>query len=242
VFIVFFMQGIGEFVAVELGGSEWVSKYVLDEWSDFGKSLLSCLKIITGGKEWAEYYDLMNRVSSLHSFVLIVYVLLMTFGALNVITGIFVEHATTKARQDFEVAKYESSVKASRVSRRLTKLFRMMESSQSGTISLEQWREHAAMESVQACFAMLDIDVSKVEEVFQLLDIDGSGELDIQEFINGCTNVQGVATHVDVECLALFVKRLTTRTMKEISALKDDLREEIARLDRMLDQILRSYL
>jgi len=98
------------------------------------------------------------------------------------------------------------------------------------------------MESVQACFAMLDIDVSKVEEVFQLLDIDGSGELDIQEFINGCTNVQGVATHVDVECLAHFVKSLTTRTMKEMSGLKNDLREEIARLDRVLDQILRSYL
>jgi len=242
VFVMFFIQGIGEFVSGELGGSMWVTEYVLDEWSDFGTSLLSCMKMITGGKEWAQYYELMHHISSLHSFVLIVYVLLMTFGALNVVTGTFVEHATTKARQDFEVAKFEASVKGSRVSRRLIKLFRRLDQNDSGTITLAQWKELAALEDVQACFTMLDIDISKTEEVFKLLDIDGSGELDMEEFINGCTNVQGVATHVDVECLAHFIKSLNIRTIKEMSAVKEDLLKEVARLDRTLDQILGEHV
>jgi len=88
---------------------------------------------------------------------------------------------------------------------------------------------------------MLDTDVSKTEELFNRLHLDGSGKLDMEEFTHGCT-VQGVATHVDVGCLVHFIKSLTTRTTQEMNAVKEDVHDEIACLDRILDQILSGYV
>lgn len=92
--------------------------------------------------------------------------------------------------------------------------------------------------NVQACFAMLDIDVTKTEDVFHRLNLEGSCQLDMEESIHGCTHIQGVATHADVECRAHLIKRLTTKMMNEVNTLKEDVHHEVSRLDRMQDQIL----
>jgi len=58
-------------------------------WTDFGTTVLSCVKIITGDTEWAAYYQPMHFISSVHSVVLIPYLVLMTFGVFNDTTGTF---------------------------------------------------------------------------------------------------------------------------------------------------------
>lgn len=237
VFIVFFMQGIGEFIALEPGASTSADTVLL-HFGGFGDTLLTLVKVITGGKEWGGLYDSLRPVSSMHAICFVMYVILMTVGALNVITGIFVENATTKARQDFEVAKTESVNKGQRTTRRLVKLFKKLDKNMTGFVSLSQWREFTCLDEVQACFGILDIDVTKTEDVFQLLDLDGSGEIELHEFISGCLQIQGIATSLDVEMLTRVIKALVGRTQAQMDTVKKDILQEVGHQRKVLTQIL----
>merc|ERR1712151_1422577 len=54
------------------------------------------------------------------------------------------------------------------------------------------------MGEARAFFASLEIEVETAWEIFKLLDIDGGGTLDIEEFVTGCLRLRGPAKALDV--------------------------------------------
>merc|ERR1712060_41369 len=57
----------------------------------------------------------------------------------------------------------------------------------------------------------LDITARDSRSLFKLLDVDGSGEVDLTEFCDGCLRLKGEANSFDINCLMYESKRVVTK-------------------------------
>merc|ERR1712137_342574 len=68
----------------------------------------------------------------------------------------------------------------------LRDLFNRLDTDQSGMLSFDELNDHLHDENLQGYFLVLEMDPEDARDLFVLLDVDGSGELSINTFVNGC--------------------------------------------------------
>merc|ERR1711957_609982 len=71
----------------------------------------------------------------------------------------------------------------------------------SGSLSWYEFQEFVQDERIKAFFMALELDMSALSTIFQLLDTSGDGKLEALEFVEGCIKLRGGARKVDVTIL-----------------------------------------
>mmetsp|Transcript_44515 Transcript_44515/g.79978 ORF Transcript_44515/g.79978 Transcript_44515/m.79978 type:complete len:671 (+) Transcript_44515:99-2111(+) len=210
VFSVVFLQGVTNFILDAKMESEKVEA-VQEFYSSFPMASFSLFMAITGGNDWWLLVRPLLEISPVYAVLFVVYIFLMVLGVLNIITGIFVESATELSRLDRDLVTQAEQERTGTYMKELRKLFLEIDSDRNGVISLEEFEDFAANDEVQAYFSVLELDVTKATQVFRLLDIDRSNQIEIDEFVVGCMRLKGLAKGVDMESLMLENKRMMTR-------------------------------
>merc|ERR1712146_687518 len=82
------------------------------------------------------------------------------FAMLNVVTGIFVEHATRSAQQDRDFVIQEELASKRSYAQEIARLFREADTSGDGLVSLKELEEHFGDERVSAYLEALDLDAA----------------------------------------------------------------------------------
>lgn len=67
-------------------------------------------------------------------------------------------------------------------------------------MTLDLWKEYIQKPAVQAAFRKIGLFVhnGNAEALFALLDFDNSGTVDVEEFVEGCTQLVGSASQLDI--------------------------------------------
>jgi len=238
-FSIVMMQIVTQFVTEQPGNSGGVQEGVIPYFGSIPVIFRTLLMAITGGQDWTVFFEGTVQVSATLCAVFIIYICLMTFGTLNIITAIMVESATAKARYDFEVCKSEQHHKMKTLSRQLVRLFCELQPDMSGTISKDQWERLCDLPQVATQFDMLGIDISRGEEVWTLLDLDRSGKLNVEEFVSGCLSIQGGASNVNIEVLMQASRTLMCKTLQTMSAMHEEAIQENRTVVPLLLDIMR---
>merc|ERR1712113_352931 len=86
-----------------------------------------------------------------------------------------------------------------------------------GVITREELQEAFKLERVQHYFSVLDIDIADSNYLFDMLDLDGSNEVDMEEFVTGCLRLKGNAKSIDIHTLMFEIKQVLAKceTMME---------------------------
>merc|ERR1719422_2694690 len=92
--------------------------------------------------------------------------------------------------------------------RALRKLFYDVDVGETGAITRKQLEEIFDHWESQAFFSVFGLDVNQAQGFFELLDLDESGEVDIEEFIGGLMRMRGVAKGADMAMIMFENKRL----------------------------------
>merc|ERR1712203_108127 len=85
----------------------------------------------------------------------------------------------------------------------LRQIFHVIDTDASGTISdteLEKFLEDQNL-GLHMYFEALELNAADVDALFKLLDLDGSGCVDIDEFCDGCMQLKGEARSYDIKVL-----------------------------------------
>merc|ERR1712187_9201 len=94
----------------------------------------------------------------------------------------------------------------------------------SGFISFNEIEDHLQSEAVQEYFKAIDVDPSEAKHLFEMLDINGSGEIDLEEFLSGCLRLQGPAKALDLLLVTRenrrFFYKVETQMARILSLLK----------------------
>jgi len=207
---------------------------IRQEFASMPRVLLTLFAIVTGGLNWSNTEFILRSISSFYGLLLLLYVSLMLLAMMNIVTGIFVNDAIESTQKDVDLQAQAELEKTNRTMTELKRLFREIDSDGSETITLEEFTEHLEDESIKTMLGVLEIEVADAIAFFDVLDVDKTEELDIDEFVMGCIYLKGAAKMVNVATLMRENKLMMSQSMKQGCKVE----ERVAQLAEKIDLIL----
>ncbi|CAE6968933.1 Scn11a [Symbiodinium natans] len=214
-------------------------KQVVNIHANFGTlqaTTYSLLRSMLGGINWGILCDMLLAMDTLSPMLFIFYVLFALLAVLNIVTGVFVDNAVAAAKTQREfIIEREREIKEKYV-RELQDLFLEMDEDASGTLTAEEMQQLVKDPKMSAYFSALGFEAHDCIRLFSLLDTDGSGSVDIEEFLDGCLRLKGMARSIDVHFIMVQIHRL----QKQLSGLETGHSAVVARLLRQRSRDLQS--
>merc|ERR1712039_818725 len=127
--------------------------------------------------------------------------IMTVLGLLKVVIGIFVQRSKQIDRADIEVALDEARASREANIRRLRELFDTIDKEGRGLVCYADIEDNPARDRIRRFFDHFQIDYLQANEFFHFLDKDGSGEVDQDEFVEGCVRLQGAAKPLEIAFL-----------------------------------------
>merc|ERR1712039_876973 len=110
----------------------------------------------------------------------------------------------------------------------LMHIFNELDADGSNTISLDEWLHFSGKQEAMAVMNLIGLDASRTKDIWKLLDLDGTNELDLQEFCVGCMQLCGAAKMVDVETLMRNNKKLMKRCTDRIDEIRTHINDTLS--------------
>lgn len=182
-----------------------------DRFGSLNASMLSLFMAITGGIDWGDLYKLLEPLPALHSIMFLFFISFSFIAILNVVTGIFVETAILSSQSDREVVISEQMADKKKALRNMVGMFNEMDDDNSGSVTIEEFEKHLDDERAIAYFEAMKLDVTEVHTLCKMLDLDQSGNIDMEEFVMGVEKLKGESRSYDVAVVNFELKWLTLK-------------------------------
>lgn len=153
---------------------------------------------------------LIDNVSEWYSLVFIVYRCFVGFAALNVVNAVFVQGTMKVAQADEEVIAREKARTQETYQKRVTTLFRQVDTSGDGNIDIKEFERLLEHPRLQLWLHQLEIETTDLVGLFNMLD-DGDGEISLEEFESGILRIKGMARSFDVNKIQRDMTRLASK-------------------------------
>ena len=170
------------------------------------------------------FYSIMDSGSAFLSALIMPFVIMFVYavlflslipcaslGVMGILNGIFVNAAIRSSRLDRELATANILRERSTLVQQIMSIFLEDDVDKSGTLSWSEFEFFLDDDEVKAYVIALDLDMASLGKIFDLLDTNGTGELDLMDFLDGCMRLEGVAKTIDVVLLRAEVDRLLTK-------------------------------
>jgi len=213
VFGIFFTNGAT--AHMRLNGEDQVLSHY---YGGLFKSMATLYMSISGGIDWENAALPLSKLSRVYSVVFYCYLTFSIFAMLNVVSAIFIDNTMQRSKNDRDfVVQTEMEGKRDFMNS-MDNVFDELDPDRSGTIRLFELQNHIMDPRVNAYFRAIDLNVFKVAKLFQLMDKDGSGDIDKREFTQGCARLKGDAKELDVAILHLEMRQLamTTSSIRDL--------------------------
>lgn len=225
-FGVSFTAAVGDFLNTTEKWQNEKNEELVASFGTVDKSVVALFMAMSGGNDWAQYYDALLLLPWLYPVSFLAFILFTLFAVVNIVTGVFVESALQANLKDKDIIVNEELQAKKRYLQSMQELFEDMDEDGKGTISLEEFQSKLKDEKVIAYFHVLKLDVSDATTLFQMIDYDRSNEVNINEFLEGCYRLQGESTAMDMKIMQFELQNLQHSSdgvhdiLKEIKAVQ----------------------
>mmetsp|Transcript_89818 Transcript_89818/g.159757 ORF Transcript_89818/g.159757 Transcript_89818/m.159757 type:complete len:595 (+) Transcript_89818:69-1853(+) len=149
----------------------------LDSWNAFGRPL----------KDYSHW-----------SWVLIyAYICVAVLVFMNLVTAVIVENALAHSKEDEVKLLALKEAETAKHWKLFQLIFLMMDTDQSGTLTIDEFHHAFQMEEVATKLKLLSFKEEDCKVLFDLLD-SGDGSLSLEEFFGGCQSMKGSAQAKEV--------------------------------------------
>lgn len=185
-------------------------------------SMHTLFRCITGGHDWGDVSDTLIHIDWALGYLFNVYLSFCYFAVLNVMTAVFCQRAIESAEQDQDNMLQKMLAERAKHRKLAQSLFLVFDSCRDETITLMEFEQVYSDEKVQAMFQTLDLNASDAWTLFKLLDHEGNGDINVEEFIAGCMRLRGPAKAMDIACV-MDENRRITNTISSLKAHTNEL-------------------
>merc|ERR1712228_904833 len=135
--------------------------------------------------------------------------------------GVGVNAAIESAQSNKELAMAEAHHKRTALIEQMVGWFIRADKNMSGRVSWAELRLLFADDDVRNWLLSSGIDVASAGEIFLLLDEDGTGELEADEFVDNLMSLQGNASAIDLASLRQVCEEISDRVYDMAAHLRD---------------------
>lgn len=191
-----------------------LSQFKLDVEDYYGsvfKSMVTLFKSVTGGTIWGPVVDALNDLSWFYTWIFFAYIGFTIFAVLNLVTGVFVDAAMQSSCHERDLVSEQQVKQDMNTAAHLREIFFDMADSDDGYLDIDQFREYLQDEYVSSYMKALKLNTSDATQLFRLLDMDNSGEILVDEFVEGCMKLRGEAKGMDVHIMICENRRMISK-------------------------------
>eukprot|EP00811_Abedinium_folium_P034077 NODE_6990_length_1618_cov_13.592220.p1 GENE.NODE_6990_length_1618_cov_13.592220~~NODE_6990_length_1618_cov_13.592220.p1 ORF type:complete len:403 (-),score=113.50 NODE_6990_length_1618_cov_13.592220:248-1456(-) len=228
-FSVFFMSVIVNWLSELVPGSE---DAVVDEiqakYGNMYKMLCLLFEAISGGNDWAGLASELKYIGEAYYMFFMVYVLFVTIGVLNIVTGFFVDGALQTSAETREEMMMLELAEKSKTMQIIREMFAVLDSDSSGWVTMDELEPHLNDPEICGYFSHLGIEASEVKALFGLFDFRETGKVDIQVFVEGCMQCSRSTRSIDICRLSYQNERLYHDIREVLKILRQPCRNQEA--------------
>lgn len=236
---------------------------VLKYWGSVTRSMVTWFQVLTLD-DWANIMNMVYAELPIMWFVFFVYIFLMGFAMLSLLTGVVAEYMSTvstdskdeeKKTDDKDLANF-----LDQEMRKIEKSMRKRKSSDAFTptaeqgLTLEEFKKFLKSEKVRAKLNDLDSMLKRheVEEFFECLDTDCNGQVSHEEIKQGFLRLRGEMQPKDLLRIRYAADRVarkmqggdgeaaTTRKLDEVNHDLQEVEEKLTQMQKNIGDFLKS--
>jgi len=178
---------------------------------------LSLYQAMSGGRDWHVFLQALETMEGqVWSYIFLFYTLVAVFAIVNIVAAVFVDSAMQFSKADHQLMVHQEVSNRRDFLSSLGELFQAIDIDDNGFITRDEFDECLKQEKFMAFFRAIKLDYRDAQLLFDLLDQDQSGQVTVDEFIDGCAKLQGEATALETKVLHLEVQRMRRQLDKLI--------------------------
>jgi len=201
-YAVFFMHGVTEYFR-SVGGmrEDDISLQLQFYWGSMRKSMITLFMVISGGVDWVDAMKPLGEIHWFYEQVFLFYIFFMFFAVLNVVIGTFVATTSEIQSKDRETVVKNELNRFESYAKKIKEFFHEADTDKSGRLTWEEFEAYLRNNRVKAYFQALELDVSQAHALFKILDTDGTDDVGVDEFVEGCMRLKNQAKSLDIKLL-----------------------------------------
>jgi voltage-gated sodium channel len=209
-FAVLFASGIAERFSISEGDHQVSSApdSVEENYGSIMSVMVSLFMCISGGDDWSVMVSPLYEVHTLYVALFVVYIFFMAFGILNVVVGQFVDNAARASQKDKDAVVQNELRQDREYSSKMQRIFKDADTDGDAQLSWPEFQEYLSNGQTAAYFSAAGLDASIARTLFVLLDVDDTGKVGIDEFVDGCMRLKGGARSLDVNMLLYETEKI----------------------------------
>eukprot|EP00929_Paragymnodinium_shiwhaense_P021892 TRINITY_DN14150_c0_g1_i1.p1 TRINITY_DN14150_c0_g1~~TRINITY_DN14150_c0_g1_i1.p1 ORF type:complete len:521 (+),score=171.08 TRINITY_DN14150_c0_g1_i1:142-1704(+) len=168
------------------------------------------------------------------------FLLISTFGLLNIVVSVIVEHTLTTAEKNEARMKVREERARNAELESINEIFVLADVDGSGDIDLEEFIRACHDPDVQWRLRQLELPVGDAARLFDILDGSGTRCLSKKEFMDGCRKLKGVAQSNDLLAIQVQADTLAAR-MEQLGSKLVEGERMMSTLDEVTARIVRRF-
>jgi len=199
-------------------------------WANVPASMLTLFMSISGGVSWEDALRPLETVSGLAVALMIIFIVITVLAVLNVVTGVFCNTAIESAHADKDIAAVKQLHKKAAQVQSLRNIFKEMDSENCSVVSLQDFQQALSQQKMSSFLESMGISTEDIWSLFMIMDSDGSGLVDVEEFVAGCMKLCGPAKSLQLAMMS-YENKLTRQAIKKLTVELVDVRSRLTKMD-----------
>eukprot|EP00747_Dinoflagellata_sp_TGD_P222361 gnl/TRDRNA2_/TRDRNA2_94065_c0_seq1.p1 gnl/TRDRNA2_/TRDRNA2_94065_c0~~gnl/TRDRNA2_/TRDRNA2_94065_c0_seq1.p1 ORF type:complete len:590 (+),score=112.45 gnl/TRDRNA2_/TRDRNA2_94065_c0_seq1:67-1770(+) len=200
-----------------LGQQHLSDPEVYELFGDLWKSMFTLFTMVTD-EGWAFVVRTVHERNSLFSFLLVIFFMVTNWGIMNVVIAVVIEATVGKALHHMENYVKIAAEERQQAIVNICEVFWVTNPDGTGHLTKAKFLQALEDEDVVRRLHEVGIDVRQADSLFDLLDFDRSGELDVYEFTEGVLEARGPAEAMDVLRMKYDLQRFHDKVKNDIRA------------------------
>eukprot|EP00931_Biecheleriopsis_adriatica_P003546 TRINITY_DN105348_c0_g1_i1.p1 TRINITY_DN105348_c0_g1~~TRINITY_DN105348_c0_g1_i1.p1 ORF type:complete len:479 (-),score=118.36 TRINITY_DN105348_c0_g1_i1:78-1514(-) len=183
------------------------------------KAMMSMLQVVTFDR-WAQ--DVVRPLIKLQPLALIVIfgaIIVMSFGCLNILVAVMVAQVSAISKDGKMSAAKEREQTEQSILAAIIDELKENDDDGSGDLDFKEFKKLIRLPSLKSKLQLLGLRIDEAEGLFTIMDVDESGTVTPEEFIDGLQKVKGAAKGQDVLQLIGFAQKHCSRAAEFVERL-----------------------
>jgi hypothetical protein len=220
----------------EVEHADDASKFARTKFGSVGTSMFTLFELMAH-PNLAIYAPVWESKGEWYKIVFIAFTIVCSWAMLSLLTGVIAENMLQKSQARKEELSLEKEKKRRQFLERVGALFKKIDVNGDGDMSREEFDQ--ALPAIMKMLEEEEVDVSTADliSVFETIDFDASGSIDMDEFLNGMVYLAADLRAIHVVQVQYMVMKDHVKILHRLQAISEKYDEQIRSLKRQIDDL-----